>query len=96
MAKRAKPGEASYTKEATTVDEVANMAELIVPIGELPHGANDRPLRIDIYLTRKQSNGLRRAMRGLRESKETCSTSVGRMRLVDSKEDVVRWLLEQL
>lgn len=65
-----------------------------VPIGDVPLASNDRPLHIDIRLTRDQSNALRRMLIGLRISAETCHSPTGK-RLVNTNQDVVRWLLEQ-
>jgi hypothetical protein len=68
--------------------------EFTVPIGRMIPGANDRPIHVDVYLTRAQSKSLRELLIGLRTVNETCFSHTEKRRLVDSNQDVIRWLLE--
>ena len=67
-----------------------------IPSGELPEGCNQNPLHVDFRATRIQSNKLRKVRLGLVAQNATCYTAPGRRRLVDSNQDAVRWLLENL
>jgi len=95
MAKRqSRPGEAGFTVKDSQPVDGGQLIEVAIPCGELVPGANARPLHIDVMLTREQSVNLRKILHGLRANKETCVSMVGRRRLVDSNQDVIRWLLE--
>jgi len=99
---KAKPGTDGFkeeTKQAST--PTADTVLVEIPMGTLPVSPTSqtihRPLlHIDAQLNREQSTSLRRMLVGLRASGATCSTAVGRRRLVDSNQDVIRWLLEQV
>lgn len=73
----------------------ANVGVIEVPLGELDPTANSNPIHIDLQLTRQQSASLRRILKGLQAKDATCQTPRGR-RLVDSRHDVIRYLLEQV
>lgn len=74
--------------------EIVLRSSLTVPIGVMRPGANERPIHVDVRLTRSQSNSLRELLIGLQAVKETCYSRTGKRRLVDSNQDVIRWLLE--
>jgi len=63
------------------------------PIDHPPPDSNSDPIHLDLRLTRAQSAALRKLRLGLKRQRATCHTVTGE-RLVDSKADAIRWLLE--
>lgn len=73
----------------------STFAELSIPLGSIAAGGNRDSIHLDVMLTREQSDALRRALVGLKIAEETCSSLSGK-RLVSTRQDVVRWILEQI
>ena len=80
--------------ETEPLDITAETVIIEIPLGNPKPHSSERLLHVDAQLSRKQSNNLRRMLVGLRDAKETCTTATGSTRLVDTNQDVLRWLLD--